>query len=412
MNRNLTASLLLLAATWVGADSATAQSIWGTHGLSATVGNQAGPPFGPCAYPNGPTLNVFPTVAPFGCPVAGPYPGAVPGVVPMGDVAVHRIADRVWVTDGVVLTSYSKAGVPLASFPNPLLTVITGLGWSAPFGAMPSLLWLTDGFVYGAIIPPAAGCPFPGFLLGPFPVVPAGPGSIATDIDFDPTSGTLFFSHTSGLVSNQFIGGGLGPFGIFAPGAPCPLGPLEGLAVDTASCGALFVTNGTMVARITFFGGAAPTTFYAPLPCWPWVATGPTSGLAFDATPITFGTGSDPAATIPTIGSIGEALSPNPTFAITLGNATPGGAAFLILAPASACPVIPIGFGAFIHVFPISSITGPFPIPATGGFALPAPIPAGFACSGLTAYLEWLVVKPAGGGLETSPGLHVRPAAP
>ena len=54
-------------------------------------------------------------------------------------------------------------------------------------------------------------------------------------------------------------------------------------------------------------------------------------------------------------------------------------------------------------MFPISSISGPFPIPATGGFAIPAPIPAGFGCSGLTAYLEWL-----GEPYENVPALMMR----
>ncbi|MBK6939597.1 MAG: hypothetical protein IPH13_05210 [Planctomycetes bacterium] len=412
MNRLLRSSILLTTSLFVASSVASAQSIWGTNGPTAFLGNQAGPPSGPCSYPNGPFLGGFPSVAPFGCGVANTYPGALTGVYPAGDVAVDRIADTVWATDGIRVTNYAKNGAVLASFVNPFPVPLTGLGWSAPFGLMPRLLWLTDGRLYGAIALPQAGCPVPPLFLGPFSAVLTTTASVMTDIDFDPSSGTLFFSDSAGFVSNQFIGGGIAGFGIFAPAVTCLLPTLEGLAVDTASCNALFVTDSLTVARINFLGNPAAPTFYAPQTCSPWIAGGPTSGLAFDATPITFGKGSDPAGSIPTIGTIGEALSPNPGFGLTLGNATSGGQAFLLMSVSSACPVVPVGFGAFIHVFPINSITGPFPIPASGGFAMPAPIPAGFACSGLTAYLEWLVVKPAGGGLETSPGLHVRPAQP
>jgi hypothetical protein len=403
--------VLLVAATI--ASSADAQSIWGICGPPANVTNQAGPPGGPCAYPTGPNLSVIPYAVAFGCPLPGAFPPPVAALFPAGDVTVDRITDIVYATDGILVASYSKAGAPLASFPNPLGGLITGLGWSAPNPIGPALLWITNGFFCCAVVPPVAGCPgVPPFVVPPFPVM-SPPGAVATDVDFDPVSLTLFFAHSSGLVSNQLIGGAPGPYGAFMPmGLPCNMGPLTGLAMDTSSCKTMYITNGTNVARIDFAGFVAPPTFYAPFMCWPWTGAAPTAGLGFDATPVRFGTGSDPAGSIPTIGTIGEAISPNPGFGLTLGGATPGGAAYLLISPMSACPVVPVGFGAFIHVFPISSIVGPFPIPATGGFSAVTGLPGGLGCSNAVAYLEWLVVKPGGAGLETSPGLHIRPANP
>ncbi|MBL8767705.1 MAG: hypothetical protein JNL94_10090 [Planctomycetes bacterium] len=407
-------TLGLAASALLVASSANAQSIWGICGPPAGLVNQAGPPAGACNYPTGPNIGGFPYAVPFGCPLPGPFPGPAGGLFPAGDVTVDRINDIVYASDGITIASYNKAGVPLASFPNPLPGMVTGLGWSAPNPIAPAVLWITNGFLCCAVIPPAAGCPggVP-FVIPPFAVLPGGAGgAIATDVDFDPSSLTLFFSHNTGAITNQFPAGGPGPFGIFFPMVPCNMGPLTGLAIDTAHCKTMYITNGGNVARIDFAGNPAPVTFYAPFVCWPWTGPSQTSGLGFDATPVKFGTGSDPAGSIPQIGTIGEALSPNPGFGLTLSNATPGGQAFLLLSPAPICPTVPVGFGAFIHVFPISSIVGPIGVPATGGFGIPAPIPAGFACSGLTAYVEWLVVKPGGAGLETSPGLHIRPANP
>lgn len=416
MPRSIPAALALAALSLAAPVPALGQSIFGITGPAVRVDNTAGPAAGPCAYPNGPLIGGFP-LAPAACPGPGPFPPPWAAAGPqLGDVTVDRRSDLVWATDGMMVGGYTKAGVLVASFPNMLPGPLTGLGYQAasPFAGGGPVLWLTDGFVATAVIaPPVGACPGAAVpVIGLFAV--AFPG-LCTDIDYDPTSGALFESNANGLVATQTIIGAPGPFPPFAPAvAGCPVGApgLTGIAVDTASCMALFVTNGAAVARVDFFGAAAPVTFYAPFPCWPYAGAGPTSGLAFDATPIDFCKGCDATTVVPPkAGSVGQALTPQPAFALRLSGAMPGGAAFLLLGAAPACPVVPVGFGCAICIAPLVAVVGPIPVPASGSLALPAPIPAGLGCSGATAFVQWLVAKPAG-GLQTSQALHVRPAVP
>lgn len=406
------ALLATAAAALLGAalPTASAQSIWGITGPAVRLDHTAGPPVGPCAYPTGPLVGGF-FYAPTFCPGPGPFPGPAPGALQVGDVTVDRGNDTVWATDGAIVAGYTKAGAIFSSFPNPLPGLLTGLGYQAPAGAaLAPVLWLTDGALAMAVIPPPV-CPGPiAIAVPPFPVVLPG---LCTDIDYDPVSGTLFESNVNGLIANQVVGGGVGPFGVFPPLAPCPLPPLQtGIAVDTASCKALFVAAGGMVARVDFTGAPAPVTFYAPVPCWPWAGIGPTSGLGFDATPVHFCKGSDPAGPPPVAGTINQALTPAAAFGITLTGAAPGGTAFLLVGAAPVCPTIPIGFGCFICTAPIVLTIGPLPVPLSGNVGLPAPIPGGLGCSGALAFAQWVVVKPGGAGLQTSQTLHIRPAVP
>ncbi len=409
MKLSLSVLLGVAAAAFVLSPSASAQSVWGVNGPGTLAMDTAGPPVGPCSYPKGPLIGGFNYTVPFGCPIAGPFPPPFVAAMAVGDIAIDRVLDRVWITDGATITGYTKGGAAFASIPNPLPAPLTGLGWGVnPLGPAGSALWITDGTFAAALATPAIGCGALPFAIAPFLVTFPG---LATDIDYDPLSGTLFMSNLNGAVSNQTIFGGFGPFGVFVPAVPCgALGPLVGLAIDTASCKSMFVTNGGAMARVDFFGAPAPVTFYAPLPCWPWGGAA-TSGLAFDATPIHYAKGCNPTGPVPTIDTIQEALTPNPGFGITLSGAVPGGGAFLLLGVAPACPMVPVGFGCVIAEFPLAALVGPIPVPATGNVGLPAPIPPGLGCSGLAAYVQWLVAKPAG-GLETTDALHIQPALP
>ncbi|MBI4879371.1 MAG: hypothetical protein HY812_06880 [Planctomycetes bacterium] len=58
-------------------------------------------------------------------------------------------------------------------------------------------------------------------------------------------------------------------------------------------------------------------------------------------------------------------------------------------------------------------IIGPIPVPAGGGFTIPAAIPGGFGGLGVSAYLQWIVARPLPlGGYQTTQGLEMTLAAP
>ncbi len=405
--------LLLLVAGAVLAlavvPQAGGQSLWGVNGPTATVAQLTGPPFGACAYPTGPGIGGFFYALPWACPSAGPFP---PGGM-MGDVAVDMFMDTVWVTDGFSVTEYTKAGAVVNSFANPLPLPLTGLGWSALPGAVAAgVLWLTDGFLAAAVIPPPApGCVAPAFFVPPFPLIATPPP--ATDIDYDAGSGTLFLTSAVGLIANELVGGGVGPFGVFPP--PCFAGVfLDGIAVDKSAGMTLYATDGVTIARMLFGGAPAAPTFYTTVPCFPWAGIVPLSGLAFDATPISYGAGANPGAVPPppVAGTVGQATSPNPTFALTLAGAMPGGLAYLFVGTGAPCPA-PLFFACPILVAPIPLIVGPIPVPVAGGFTIPAAIPAGFGGFGLSAYLQWIVARPLPlGGYQTTQALEMTLAAP
>ena len=72
MTRNLLVSTCL--ASLALATSNQAQTIQVFDGVFAGVVEATGPPAGPCAYPNGPIVGGFPSVAAFPCPTVGIAP--------------------------------------------------------------------------------------------------------------------------------------------------------------------------------------------------------------------------------------------------------------------------------------------------------------------------------------------------
>ncbi len=380
---------------------ASAQSLWASNGPTATMGRFNGGPAGPCAFPAGPVLGVVP-YAPvfFACPTAGPVPGPV-----IGDIALARATDTLWVTDGVMITNLTRAGAVISSKPAPILAgpPITGLGYGAM--AAGPVLWVTDGIMAAAVAIPGAPCmPFV-FVVPPFPL-PMPAAGAATDIDYDPMSGTLFVSTVAGLVVNVVIGGPLGPFGVFP--APC-LAPLQvGIAVDTSTCGTLFVTDGVMVAHIMFGGAPAAPTIYAPAPCFPF--PGPpagTNGLTFDAAGVPFGASCDPMLVPPVMTTAGQATTAGPGFSVTMTGAAPG--ITLLIAGGPACPP---GFLGVCPVYAIPAIVtlGPFPC-GPAPLTIPLPIPAGVPCTTGAIGLQFLVAK-GGGGFQTTNGIEISIAQP
>ncbi len=401
----LAGALLLLAMV----PQAGGQSLWGVHGPTATVTQMTGPPAGPCGYPTGPIIGGFFYALPWICPTAGFFPP----MLPVGDVTVDMLTDHVWVSDGPFVTEYTKAGAVVSSFTNPLLAPLTGLGWGlSPVGVASGVLWLTDGTWAAAVTPPPPpGCAPPVFVVPPFLLI-ATPLP-ATDIDYDPGTGTLFLTSAAGLIANEVIGGGPGPFGVFPP--PCIGGFLDGIAVDKSAGKRLYATDGVTVAYMFFGGAPAGATFYTTMPpCYPWAGAVPVSGLAFDAAPISYGAGANPGgmAAPPVAGALGEAVSPNASFALTLAGATPGGLAYLFIGTGAPCPA-PLFWGCPILVAPIPVIIGPIPVPAGGGFTIMSAIPGGWGGMGVSAYLQWIVARPMPlGGYQTTQALELTLAAP
>ena len=405
------ASLLLLST------SASAQSVYGLDGAGSLVLEHTGPPDAVCGYPGGPVLSSFPTPVPFGCPTAatfGPPPGSI-----LGDIATDRFGDTVWVTDGFLATEYLATdlpgvgpGTPVNSYAIGLVTgaPVTGLGWDPGIGA----LWMTDGFLAWAEAPPAPpGCGAAGTILVPPFVLPTPSGAPATDIEFDPLSGTLFACDMAGFIYNFFPGGAPGIFAPFAasPG-PCGLAPtLQGIAfdvVDTLVLGfpVLYVTDGFLIAHIDVFGAPAPPSFHAPAPCFP--SAGPLLGLAVAGRALPFGAGADTTGlAAPSIGSIGQTLSPNPAFTTTLTGSVPGSVAGLYLSTTGFnCPPITVLGTLPVYLFPLGlTLGGLAPTDAAGNAVLSTPIPPGIP-PGTAFYVQWVVSTPLP-SLQVSDGMAV-----
>ena len=180
MRRRLfrTAPVAAFAVAVAFASAPLAQTLYTFDGVA--VDEIAGPPGGPCGYPNGPLVGTFPSFVPFPCPTAGPV---VVGPC-FGGVAVNKLTDTVWVSDGFVITEYGPGGAPITSFSiGAVLPAgpVAGMGWDSAGG----ILWLTDGFfAVGVVPPPPPGCgALPGVVIPPFPLgafLVAPPATIKT----------------------------------------------------------------------------------------------------------------------------------------------------------------------------------------------------------------------------------------
>lgn len=388
-----------------GAARLDAQTLYGYDGGAAAVVELSGPPVGPCGYPAGPIASIFPAIAPFPCVTAGPVLPPPPAGL-LGDIAVDKLTDTIYVTDGLVITQYTPAGVPIASVPVAPGAIVPGPLTSLGFGG--GVLWISDGAFVAGLAPFPPGC----FAVPPI-VVPPWPAGVpfVTDVAFDPFTGTLWACTAGGAVANLIVGGGVGPiFPVVGFCAPALVAPLTGIAYDSATptfAGAppvISVTNGFVIARLALPPGPAAPTFYAPLACTP-VPAGPLAGLASSLHGIAYGAGFDPTGLpAPVMASVGQSTTPSATFGFTLAGAAPfpGTAAALFVDFAALCPPL-VGLGGNpIYALP-TLLIGPFPV-LGGALALPAPIPP-TPFIGLPIFAQWIVVK-GGGGFQVSNGLE------
>jgi hypothetical protein len=386
-------STLLLSLS-VAALAATprAQSVYALQGPIARVIEMSGPSVGPCAYPDGPLSSSFVYPQPGPCAGVGTplafVPGAAGPAALMGDIAVDKQRDVVFVTDGVSIAAYkASTGVILGNLPFAFLGIappLTGLGFDGNTG----FLWMCNIAGYAALQPNGTCAPVP--QLG-FTPAPAALGALS-DIDVDPATGQLWVCDAAGFVAH-FAPGAAAPVNMIgvAGGLPCGvLGvPFTGLCIDTSSPpGTFIVTDGVTVARLaeTGFGafGAPVPRFALPLNCWPVPAAPAVQGLAFAARPASYGAGGF------ALDALGEATLPSAGFTLTLTGPPAGSGAFLVDF-AAACPALGVG-GApgYLAFTPLWTLIGPFPVAGNMSFAAALPGP-GVLAQGTTIHVQAFV---------------------
>jgi hypothetical protein len=416
MNRSWIPWACLALVALVGTSSAaSAQSVYVVDGTAMTFSELTGPPDpANCSYPNGPTISSFSYNVAGPCLPPGNFPQ--PPASFIGDIAVDRVNDEVYVTDGLTIGVYkAPTGTMINAMPGTGLGVgpLTGMGFDSALG----VLWVTDGLMIGGVVPsPPGSCALP-LPVGP-PFVPLFPFGFITDVEWDAFGGLIWVCDSNGQVAAMFPGGApmLPPY---LAGKWCGLSSqLTGLAIDTAALPValgpqLYVSDGFQIAYEPA-GGVAPPfpTFYTPAPCY-GVPGGPTQGLAFAARPITYGAAFDPSGlTPPNFTTWGQSVLPNPTFTLMLNGAVPAGRAWLVVGLGSACP--PLNFkGNPWYVLPFNLFVGPFTVDAFGNVTLPAPLgpPSPAFPPSLSIYMQWVVQAP-NGVWQTTEGLEMTLAIP
>ncbi len=396
-----TTLLLWLCALSLGASAAPAQTLVVYDPAARVVRELAGPPAGLCSLPGGPVYRVSPIVgAGLGnCPVPASVPAPPLGIE--GDLAVDRVRDVVYVTDGTRIARISGAGQFLDSFtaPWPGLTALA-------FDAASGRLWISDGDFAASLVPPPypacgpAVVPLatPPFLL-PLPLLPA------TGMDIDPFDGSLFVCDAIGSVTQVLQNGAVGPRGTWSAPTSC-LGPILGdVAVDAAApagSGAHYVTDGQRVAYILPGGAPAPTTTYTTSNCFD-VPDGHVAGIGFAARVLPFGAPSFAAAggQGALLEALGQSVRGNEAWVVR-ATGGPLGSVFALWANTEpACPVLgpipgfPVHIGLFAPVFVAAEPANP------GALALTLPIPAG-APVPAKVYLQGVFLHPSGTAVSTN----------
>ncbi len=400
--RAATATALALAIP-LGVGPAQAQSLGAIRSTGPTLLEFTGEP-DVCGYPTGPLLSFF-AAGPGSCPVITPFPEV------FGGIAIDHVLDTVWGCDGTTFTNYTSDGIYVTSFTMPAGSVLGGEVLGIAIDSLTHTLWVTDGAGVANIAPPIVvpPCATPPTVLAAFTpsIVLAG---ALTDLAWDPATSTLWACDELGDVHHLTTTGAMASPSFSALG--CVGGPeLRGIATDTAS-GNLYVTDGAVVAYLTPTGAVAPTTFYTSTSCaaLPPGAMG-TSGLAFAARPLLYGTASDPTGTPPLMTAGGQSFVGSGSLSVTLSAADPGSLAYLIFDFAPACPPLPFK-GVPLYTLP-TFLIGPFPVPGTGSITLPLALTDPSVIPGVPVFMQWLVKKPSPAGLwEASEGLAFTTALP
>ncbi|GEM_PF-1124323 len=418
----------------------TAQTLYGMDGTTGRVFEFNGAPGGPCTAPI-PKLTTWPYTVPTPCIVPAPGLTAPPGPGSFGDIAVDRLTDTVYVTDGFIIEQYAEfnpttltlPGTPINAFAvavsMPMGLPLTGMGMDSGGVTLGvPLLYVTDGKFIAGIAPSPPGSCVPGIMvIPPFPSpYPALPGARLTDVTFDPGSASLLVCDSAGRIHSILPGGAPGPFGIFpiAGALGCGLTPaLEGIAMDLATTGpltatitppAFYVTDGFVMGYADITGGPAAPTFYTPVTCTPM--PGLSNGLAYAAHSNSYA----PPPGAATLRSYGQSSSPGPTYGVQVtGIATPSFLWLVVGAnipgPGFFCPpIMTVGNPLYVDGFTPPGLI----LPLIGVFgtsaSIPLPVPPGIP-SGVELYLQLFLdqspAAPGGPWLATDP-LNVVIATP
>lgn len=385
------------------APDASAQTLLTLEGTFPSGGEFSIHPPNSCGYPKPGAFVWFLPDFTSSCGLIQTFPPPATGL--LGDSANDVLTDTQWMTDGLTLVGY-QGGVAVSTwviapgtlFPNP----ITGIG----FDSETSRMWLTDGASALAIQPPSLGCsPAPSIVVPAFALPTSG---VATDIEWDSWSDTLWIVDDLGVVTNVSVGGAVGPFGFFTPSSCALVPPLTGIAFDTGT-GNLFIGDGSIFEYVDRTGAPAAPTFYAPnAPCASPPPPGPPallSGLAFSPRPQKYGVGCATIGSVPEIGHTGSfSVTPNPSFGVTLTGAVPNTPVALVLGLDSICTAFTWGVCELL-TFPFLMVV-PNTTNGAGDVNQPLPIPAlppGSSIVGVTVKSQWLVF--AAGGRQTSNGM-------
>jgi len=431
VTRTFLSSCVLTAAVGVAAMAlqtpARSQGIYGIDTANGIVVERAGS--AGLAGPIVPADSFFSYERKFTCPAGAGFKELAlksrPGPHSVGDVAVDRATDTIWVTDGEVVMEFDQFGEPLSAFlgsravhPSGVIPgLITGLCFSPGVD-----LWITDGSTVTLVTPPFTTCTTPTTVLSFIVPAAVARGSI-TDLTWDPVTDTLWICSDSGYVSNVDVGPVLlgnppvdGPGGSFLVGGAVGTGlttTLRGIARDNAAVNAipgtttLYVTDGITMARLTTgvpgIGGGiapAPPTFYTPVSIFP-LAPEQFSGIAFSARPVEYGIG---AGLTINAERIGQLAGPNPQFDILVRGAPPTAAIVGSLFIGGGVPAPPgtVVLGAPVWVFPLVALPLAFDPQGTArtNFTIPRfPI-------GVSITFQGFALDPAAGTLLSSPGLY------
>lgn len=444
------------------APSAASQTLYTMDGtISGTVLHQSSmPPAGACGQPNPLGVPAWSYTVPPPCGGAAPVLGLVPAPG-IGDIAVDRTTDLVYVTDGfavgeylgdpacpgtpgTILNTYTLPPIPSPASPGGFMGALSGMAIDPVSG----MLWVSDPYAiaglggYGA---PPGTCPSLVVSVAAFAPTVLVPGAPSiTDITWDPSTSALWITDVGsvpgaiGLVHKVFVGGisvasivvGAGP-----PGGGIGIcgvsSALTGIAYDLAtpnasSAAALYVVDFTgAVAYIDAFGvGCSPMpcgataslatpTFYTPSACGS-SGSFPTDGLAYSAGGITYGT---PRVST-TIETFGQSVLGSTTFGVEITGTAPGTNAWAVVnysfpGPGFFCPGAPAG-GTTLWVDPgapgLTILIGPLP---PGCVAIPAGLPAAPAFTGLNIFVQ-IVDVPFGGlpAVDASAGMEFTLTAP
>lgn len=334
-----------------------------------------------CDLPNGPIYAQWNYDVGSPCDDLTPMPQA-PSFA--GDIAASPIDNTLWITDGQRVSLYESYGTPFSgwSMNQTGLDVgdLTGLGYDS----QTDTVWATDGSDLIGFLPP--------FACGGQPIVTVGPtalplpnGVIATDVEWDPFSGTLWVSDNQRGITEVNPDGSLGANGrlvvppLVVGGAVCSLGDtFQGLAVDrTRGPGIVYITDGDVVVAFNALTGTvAPPTFFLPFSCNPQPLGQSLRGLAFNSSGVLYGGGSP--GIFPSLGGSENAYTGNGNFHYTMaGGLQAGDIGLVLLSIDASCPPLDLGNDVIVEIDLINSfVFGAQTVGLIPVLEFPAPLPA------------------------------------